>query len=272
MSEHVVCTIDDPVAVIRLNRPDNLNALDAAMLGTLRDSVRRAEHDPAVVGIIITGTGRGFCSGWDAESLVSEVGADSQYRHLREQDPTPDWFSFLLHTTKPVIAAVNGVAAATGFVLALMADLRFADPTARFTTAFSRRGLVAEHGSSWLLPRLIGPSKALDLLLTARMVDANEAVRIGLVDRIAAHNVVDEASDYIRALAENCSPSALRETKRLVYRHLGDHDHAIREAWNTMADSFDRTDPTEGMTAFVNRRPPRFPRVGDTQTSTPGKL
>lgn len=262
MSEHIHYSVNDPVAVIRLNRPDRLNALNADVLQAMRSAVRSAEQDPAVVGIVLTGTGRAFCSGWDADSLTSEVGADSPYGHVAEQDPTPDWFSYLLQTTKPVIAAINGVAAATGFVLALMADLRFAVPTARLTTAFARRGLVSEHGSSWLLPRLIGPSKALDLLFSARMVEAEEALRLGLVDRIAQGDVVEEASEYIRGLAESSSPASLRETKTLVYRHLGDHDQAVREAWNAMADSFARPDPTEGITAFVERRPPRFPRLG----------
>lgn len=264
MSDHVVYSVTDPVAVVRLNRPDRLNALNADVLNALREAIRQAEDDPAVVGIVITGTGRGFCSGWDADALATEVGANSPYQRVNEQDPTPDWFSFLLGTAKPVIAAINGAAAATGFVLALMADLRFAAPTARLTTAFSRRGLVAEHGSSWLLPRLIGPSKALDLLFTSRMVDAEEALRIGLVDRVA-DDPVEEASAYIRALAESCSPSSLREAKRLVYRHLGDHDLAVREAWNAMTDSFERPDPTEGMSSFVERRAPRFPRIGDDE-------
>jgi enoyl-CoA hydratase/carnithine racemase len=266
MSDLVLYSVSDPVAIVRLNKPDRLNALDVGMLGALHDAVRQAEQDPAVVGIIITGTGRAFCSGWDAEALVDEVGDESPYRPLTTQDPTPNWFSFLLSTTKPVIVALNGVAAATGFVLALMADLRFAAPAAKLTTAFAKRGLVAEHGSSWLLPRLIGPSRALDLLFTSRMVEAEEALRIGLVDRIE-DDPVAAAEQYVRGLAETVSPAALRDAKRLVYRHLGDHDAAVREAWDAMTDSFLRPDPTEGIASFVERRPPQFPRVTDAGES-----
>jgi enoyl-CoA hydratase/carnithine racemase len=268
MSDHVLYTVNDPVAIVQLNRPDRLNALNFSMLRVLHESVRAAEEDPTVVGIVITGTGRAFCSGWDADALVDEVADDSPYQPLTEQDPTPNWFSFLLDTTKPVIVALNGVAAATGFVLALMADLRFAAPTARMTTAFAKRGLVAEHGSSWLLPRLIGPSRALDLLFTSRMVEAGEALRIGLVDRIH-EEPVEAAEHYIRGLAETVSPAALRGAKRLVYRHLGDHDRAVREAWNAMTESFLRPDPTEGIASFVERRPPRFPRIAEADAPPP---
>lgn len=261
----MVYTVADPVAVIRLNRPERYNAFTGPMLDEIRDCARRADSDPAVVGIVLTGTGKAFSSGWDTETLAEDVGANSPLRRVAPDDPTPDWFSHLLDTGKPVIAAVNGVAAAGGFVLALMADVRIADPVARFTTAFSKRGLVAEHGSSWLLPRLIGHSRALDLLFTSRMVDATEALALGLVNRIAEHDAVEEACSYVRTLAESTAPASLRAAKQLVYRHLGDHDAAVREAWNVMIDSFAGPDPAEGARAFVERRPPSFRRLGADQ-------
>lgn len=259
---HIVYTVDDPVAVIRLDKEEQLNALDPAMLDEMRACVREAEDDRRVVGIVLTGTGRAFCSGWDATALADDVGEGSSYSAVGDGDPTPDLFAYLVKTSKPVLAAVNGVAAAAGFVLSLMADLRFCAAEARFSTTFAKRGLVAEHGSSWMLPRLVGTSKALDLLFTARMVGAEEALRIGLADRVVEGDPVDEASDYIRALARTSSPASLKETKRLVYGHLGNHDQAVRDAWNAMVDSFARPDPTEGISAFVERRDPQFPRLG----------
>lgn len=266
----VVYAVHPPVAVIRLNRPERYNALNSDVLTRLRESVRAAEANPDVVGIVLTGTGKAFSSGWDTESLAEDVGANSPLRRLGPDDPTPELFSYLLDVTKPVIAAVNGVTVAGGLVLALMADRRFADPTARFATVFARRGLIAEHGTSWLLPRLIGLSKALDLLFTGRMVDAAEALRLGLIDQIAERDVLEEACDYVRVLADTVAPESLRVTKQLVYRQLGDYDAAVREAWNTMIDSFAGPDPEEGARAFVERRPPRFRRVGTARTSADG--
>jgi enoyl-CoA hydratase/carnithine racemase len=260
--EPVVYTVDPPVAVIRLNRPDRYNALNNEVLARLRESVRDAEANPDVVGIVLTGTGKAFSSGWDTESLADDVGPNSTLRRLGPDDPTPEMFSYLLDITKPVIAAVNGVAVAGGLVLAVLADRRFADPSARFATVFARRGLIAEHGSSWVLPRLVGLSKALDLLFTGRMVDATEALSLGLIDQIARDDVLEEACAYVRLLAETVAPESLRVTKQLVYRQLGDYDAAVREAWNTMIDSFSGPDPEEGARAFVERRPPNFRRVG----------
>ena len=173
-------------------------------------------------------------------------------------------FTWLLSVPKPVISAVNGVAAGGGFVLAAMSDLRIASTAGSFTTIFSKRGLVAEHGTTWIVPRLIGTGAALDLLWSSRKIDASEAHRIGLVQQVVEPDaLLDTARDYIKDLATNVSPASLADTKRLVYRHLGiDYEAALREADEIQYASLDRIDAKEGVAALLEKRPPDFPRLG----------
>ncbi|MEZ5229789.1 MAG: enoyl-CoA hydratase-related protein [Acidimicrobiales bacterium] len=164
-----------------------------------------------------------------------------------------------------MIAAVNGVAAGGGFVLAAKCDLRFASSAASFTTVFSKRGLIAEHGMTWLMPRLVGVGDALDLLWSSRRIDADEAHRIGLVQRvIPADRLLDEAIAYVEDLTANVSPASMADTKRLAYRHLGmDHRAAFEEADIVQWQAMDRADVTEGVASLIERRPPKFDRLGD---------
>ena len=175
----------------------------------------------------------------------------------------PALFSHLLRIPKPVIAAVNGVAAGGGFVLAMMCDLRFAAAGASFTTAFSKRGLIAEHGTSWILPRLVGLNRALDLLWSARRIDAAEALRIGFVDRVVPNEkLLDDAKAYIRDLAANVSPRSIAVMKSQIYRHSSlALEPAIRDADHLTHESLAHPDATEGVKSFVERRPPRFARL-----------
>jgi enoyl-CoA hydratase/carnithine racemase len=167
--------IDDPGAVIRLTRPDKLNAFTYHTLGEIRRAVDACVADQRVVGIVITGAGRGFCAGLDAATLAEVTGRGAPPAATNpDSGELPGIFSYLLEVPKPVIAAVNGVAAGGGLILALMCDLRLASRDASFVTVFLKRGLVAEHGSSWLLPRLVGVSRALDLLWTSDRIDAVE--------------------------------------------------------------------------------------------------
>lgn len=262
----IVVSVDDPVAVVRLNRPETLNAFTYHTLAEIRQAVDAAVADPAVVGIVVTGTGRGFCSGLDAR-VLADIAADGgqQRQATRDRDDElPGLFSYFLTAPKPIIAAVNGVAAGGGLVLAAAADVRFASTNASFTTAFLRRGLIAEHGTSWLLPRLVGTGRALDLLWTSRRIDAEEAHRIGLVEYLSPpEDLLDAACSYVRELAQSAAPLAMADSKRLVYRHFGTgFEDAYREAdaaqWRALA----RPDAKEGAQALLERRAPRFTRIG----------
>ncbi len=254
--------VADPVALITLDRPEKLNALTYPMLRDFRQAVNEASADRAVVGIVITGAGRGFCSGLDATALAetTAVGSSAQ----QKSDEVPGMFTWLLAIPKPVIAAVNGVAAGGGFVLTVMSDIRIASEAASFTTIFSKRGLVSEHGTTWIVPRLIGNGAALDLLWSSRRIDAEEAHRLGLVQQVVEpDDLLSTARQYVTDLAENVSPASLADTKRLVYSHLGlGYPDALREADDATYAALDRVDAKEGAAALLERRSPSFPRLG----------
>ena len=257
--------IDDPVAVIRLNRPEKLNAFTHQTLAEIRSAVDAAAADPRVVGIVITGNGRAFSAGLDLQVLADINQQQTAPSDSDDPHALPGIFSYLLEVPKPVIAAVNGVAAGGGLILALMSDLRFASSDASFTTVFLKRGLIAEHGSSWILPRLMGISRALDLLWMSERIDAEEASRLGLVDRVTEPEaLIDTACDYISRLAAAIPPAAMAETKRLVYRHLGTtYREALREAEESQNRFVVAPDAIEGARSFMEKRPPRFRRLGE---------
>ncbi len=256
-------TVNDPCAVITLRRPAQLNAFTYRTLSEIRDAIGRATADPAVVGIIITGGGRAFSAGLDMQ-VLTETTAANDAPAATPEDRLPGIFSYFLEVPKPIIAAVNGVAAGGGLILALMSDLRFASDDAAFTTVFLKRGLIAEHGSSWLLPRLVGVSRALDLLWMSDKIGAEEARNLGLVDRVVAPDaLLDAAQDYIRRLSATSAPRAVAATKRLVYDHLGcGFRQALREAEQVQNAFVTAADATEGAAAFMERRTPVFTRVG----------
>jgi enoyl-CoA hydratase/carnithine racemase len=236
-----------------------LNALTMPMLAEIRELVRGAEADPEVTAIVFTGEGRGFCSGLDSAALVAATSAGSGGQRSSGAD-LPGMFSYLMDVTKPVISAVNGVAAGGGFILAMMSDLRFGSPEASFTTVFSKRGLVAEHGISWLLPRLVGASRALDLLWSSRRVGADEALRIGLLDRIVpTGELLASVSEYVEELARTVSPTSMAIMKSQVYRHLGAGARAaLEESDRLTRASLDHPDSKEGAKALIERRAPKF--------------
>jgi len=275
MYEEIIYEVADPVATITINRPARLNALTARTQVEIKHAMIAAERDERVVGIILTGAGRAFSAGADMRSLAEiaerrAVDQDDTLAHLeaesrgREVDPEfrVTW-SFIPSLKKPVIAAVNGPCAGMSTAIATMCDLRFASDSAVFTTSFSQRGLVAEHGLSWILPRLIGPAKALDLLWSARRVDAQEAERLGLVDRVVPDDeLLPTTRGYIEDLARNSSPASIMIMKRQVYLHLMKPLHEAMEDTNRlMAESLTRDDFREGVASFVEKRAPAFPRV-----------
>ncbi|MEA3020252.1 MAG: hypothetical protein QOI47_1776 [Actinomycetota bacterium] len=259
----ILYEVDDPVATITLNRPETLNALTYSMLASLREAVIEAERDPRAVGIVITGAGRGFCSGLDASALQATTTAGSASRV--KTDAVPGLFTYLLGVRKPVICAVNGVAAGGGFVLTVMCDLRIASSAGSFITIFSKRGLVAEHGTSWIVPRLVGAGAALDLLWSSRKIDGSEAHRIGLVQQVVEpDDLLSAARRYIVDLAENASPASLADTKKLVYDQLGmGYEEALRATDDVQYAALDRVDAKEGAASLMQKRPPSFPRLGE---------
>jgi enoyl-CoA hydratase/carnithine racemase len=250
------------LGLITLQRPEALNALTLGMIGEVQRLALAAEADPEVTAIAITGAGRGFCAGIDMSVLTDHArnGPPPRARPADGKPARPALFSFLLDISKPVIAAVNGVGAGGGFVLAMMCDLRFMAEEASLITIFSRRGLIAEHGTSWLLPRMVGLSRALDLLWSSRRVDAAEAYRIGLADRVVpAAALIEMVEAYVAELAANVSPRALAVMKAQVHRHLAmDFEASALESDALMATALKHGDATEGAQSFIEKRPPRF--------------
>jgi enoyl-CoA hydratase/carnithine racemase len=260
MSEVVLLNVEDGVAVLTLNRPDRLNAWTPELGSRYFDLLEECAADPEVRAIVVTGEGRGFCAGADMQDLQA-LGAGDIDSAERRQDDRPQ--TFPLTIPKPIIAAVNGPVAGIGLVLALMCDIRFVADDAKVTTAFVRRGLVAEYGIAWILPRLVGVAKAFDLLFSGRVLLGSEASQLGLANRsIPADQVRDEAVAYARELATFSSPASMAAMKQQVYadleRGLGPaYDEAIRQ----MLESFERPDFAEGVASFVEKREPRFAPV-----------
>src|SRR3954464_7152659 len=211
--ELVLREVNDGVAVLTLNRPERLNAWTHALENRYFDRLDECAADPDVRVIVVTGAGRGFCAGADMGDLqtMSGDGVDDALAAERRPQTTP------LSIPKPIVAAINGPCAGIGLVQALMCDIRFAAPGAKLTTAFARRGLIAEHGISWILPRLIGPARALDLLLSGRVFMAEEAAELGVVNGLGT---LGDALAYARDLAANSSPMSMAVMKRQIWSHL----------------------------------------------------
>jgi enoyl-CoA hydratase/carnithine racemase len=261
MSEVVCKRVEDGVAVITLNRPERLNAWTAEMERLYFDALEECDASAEVRAIVVTGAGRGFCAGADMQDLqaIGDGSIDTTgLEHERRAQTLP------LGVSKPIIAAINGACAGIGLVQALMCDLRFAAAGAKLTSAFARRGLVAEHGISWLLPRLVGPARALDLLLSARVVLAEEAHALGLVNRVIAPELLlEQTLEYARELAMSCSPASMATIKRQVYADLQRPlEEALDGADELMLASFAAPDFQEGVASFLQRRDPRFAALG----------
>jgi enoyl-CoA hydratase/carnithine racemase len=248
---------DEGVALVTLSRPDRLNAWTRRMEHEYRWALETAEADDAVRVVVVTGAGRGFCAGADFEALDNLAGGQD-YGDV----PAPAGNVFLLapRLSKPVIACVNGPAAGVGFVLMCYADIRFAAAGAKLTTSFARLGLPAEHGVSWVLGRLVGPAHAADLLFSARVVRAEEAAAMGLVNRVVpAESLLDETLAYAKAMAAETSPTSLFVLKRQLWADLdGSLEPAVDRAVDLMLDMIKGPDFKEGTSAFQAKRPPAF--------------
>jgi enoyl-CoA hydratase/carnithine racemase len=277
MSDDVLYDVNDRVATITLNRPDRLNAYTARMAAAIKQAMADAAADSVVRVIVLTGAGRGFCAGADMDVLSGTASAgatgvpaqegelDGRFRSKFGPDLGGDFadaerFGYFVKTKKPVIAAINGPVAGIGLVMALYADLRFADETAVFTTSFAQRGLIAEHGISWLLPRLVGQANALDLLLSARKIRADEAERIGLVNKVFSHDAfMADVYGYARMLAETVSPRSMAVMKAQVWKaNFQDFNQSLAVADAEMKTSLGHAEFKEGVAHFLEKRKARF--------------
>lgn len=254
---------DTGVAVLTLNRPDRMNGWGGGLATTFYERLDDAEADPAVRAIVVTGSGRAFCAGADMGDLTTisaatvDAAADTDVGKLvGARHP-----HFLMGMRKPIVAAINGACAGMGLTLALACDVRFAADGAKFTTSFARRGLIAEYGISWILPRVVGTGVAMDLLLSGRVFFADEAARLGLVNEVVApEELLPHAIAYAEDIAANCAPSSLAVIKQQVYADsMRDVFEASDRAEKLMHESMTRPDFIEGITSFFEKRSPKFP-------------
>ena len=269
--EAITYEVSEMIATLTLNRPDKLNAWTMRMEQEYRHALATAEQDDDVRVIIITGAGRGFCAGADMSLLSSVQSGEIDAEDAKGTDAEPgagenipaDFkkpYSFPAAINKPIIAAINGHAMGIGLVHTLYCDIRIASEEAKFGTAFVQRGLIAEHGISWMLPRLVGIENALDLLFSGRIIQAPEAKAMGLVSRVVApDDLMTQARAYATHLATMSSPRSIRIMKRQVWdAMLQDLGPAIDIANEEMMESFGCEDFLEGIGSFLEKRPPNF--------------
>ena len=258
------------VATLTLNRPDRMNAWTGPMEARYFDLLERAAASPSVRAVVVTGAGRGFCPGADMDLLSGASGEKAG--GLTATGPGSRPKTFATTVPKIIVAAVNGACAGVGLVQALCCDVRFAAAGAKWTTAFARRGLVAEYGSSWLLPRLVGTSRALDLLASGRVFTSEEALQLGLVSRVLPpDDLLPAAQAYASELAASCSPASMAVMKEQVYRAWDESlAEAVARADGLMVQSLSGVDFVEGVTSYVERRSPTFAPLGQGTTFPAG--
>jgi enoyl-CoA hydratase/carnithine racemase len=257
MNVELLEELDAGVLLLTFNRPERNNAWTHDLEDRYFERLLAAAADPEVRVIVVTGAGRSFCPGLDMEVLAT-LAAEGKANRPRYP------MTLATRIPKPVICAINGAAAGIGVIHACASDLRFAAAGAKLTTAFARRGLPSEHGLSWLLTRLVGTGTAMDLLLSGRVVLAEEALTLGLVDRVYPPDaLLAETLTYAKDIAANCSPWSLATIKQQVYDDFerGQEESRVRSL-DRMAESRDQPDLTEGVASFRERRPPAFPGFG----------
>jgi enoyl-CoA hydratase/carnithine racemase len=258
--EFIDYRLDDHVAVITLNRPEVMNALNRQMYAELEQSFRDAHRDPEVRCVVLTGNGRSFCSGDDVKQIMLGEQRDDTVARLRDAKPKPTpAAAALLECDKPVVVAVNGAAVGWGMDMCLFGDIRIASEAAKFGELFIKRGLVADLGGLWRLPRVVGPSKAAELLFTGDIISAQEAQRIGLVSEVVpAADLMEAAMTIARKIAAN-PPIALRYMKEGLRKSVHASMAEMGEyVGNSLAYLFTTEDHKEGALSFVERREPVF--------------
>jgi enoyl-CoA hydratase/carnithine racemase len=262
----ITCDIADRIATITLNRPEKRNAWSATVEAEVRQAFTRAAADDGVRVVVLTGAGSTFCVGADVTGIAGRPPERPRFAGITpppgEAPPVDDLarrYSYILNIGKPVIAAINGAVAGVGLAVTLFCDLRFMVAGARLACAFPRRGLIAEHGSAWMLPRLVGPMNAADLLLSGRTVTAEEAAAMGLVRVLPTEGFAAAVRTYAEDIAANCSPRSLRVIKRqLALAPLQSLSAAIELAEEEQAATIGTEDRREGAAAFLEKRRPDF--------------
>ena len=260
----------DRIATVTMNRPEKMNAWTAKMGAEMRQAMIDADHDDSIGAIILTGAGRAYCAGADMSGL-SEISqgratagaAVAAPKDDLAKDARPDYrtqYSWMLALKKPVIGAINGACVGLGFTLCLYQDIRIASDKARMGLIFTQRGLAIEHGSSWMLPRIIGVTRAMELAVTGRLVDAQEALAIGLVNRVVPHDkLMETAREVAGQIANKCSPLGVSQAKKMIWDHqFTDLATAIKEDDASMQMMTKSEDFAEGVKAFIEKRSPRF--------------
>ena len=256
--EHILYELEDDVATVTLNRPDRLNALGLNMREEILDAVLRAEKEARA--LVITGAGRGFCSGGDVKEMAERREKEGDILQGEQDMPTRDRVVLALREMGiPSIASVNGVAAGAGCNLALACDIRIASSEARFGEVFVRRGLHPDWGGTFLLPWLVGTAKACELIFTGDIVDAEEALRLGMVNRVVPPDRLEEETrQFARRLAQG-PPVAIRMAKRGIYKSMVEGLRSILEYESYAQSICSKTeDAAEGIKAFVEKREPHF--------------
>ncbi|MEM7094822.1 MAG: enoyl-CoA hydratase-related protein [Actinomycetota bacterium] len=256
-------------AVIFLDRPERGNAWTGRMDTEYRWLLDQADNDPDVRVIVVAGSGERFCVGGDSQALEGHVEKGGYDRGLSDEQANPGYgvhphfdqpLASHMGLSKPTIAAVQGAAAGIGLSLVCFCDLRFASPGTKFTTAHGKLGLPPEYGASWLLPRIVGTTRAMELLLTSRVFTAEEALDMGFLNRIVeADQLLDTAVDYAESLASNVAPTSLRETRRQVYLDLHrDVGSSVSDSLRLIDEMMSTPEYRQGVKALVERRPPDF--------------
>ena len=260
------------IATVTMNRPDKSNAWTARMGDELREAVLEADRDDSVRAIIVTGAGKNFCGGADMANLSGIASGtqtalprdhQAQSKAASAEGGLPDSanrYAWPLALRTPTIAAINGACVGMGLTLCLYYDIRIASERARLGLIFTRRGLAIEHGSSWMLPRLVGLGKAIEMAVTGQLLSANEALAAGLVTRVVPHeDLLPSARELAGQIASQCSPLGIAEAKRLVYKHqFTDLASAIRDDDEAVGRMTRSEDFKEGIKAFVEKRAPNF--------------
>lgn len=270
--EDILYDVSEQVATITLNRPQTLNGWTMRMDQEVRHAMLAANEDPNVRVIVFTGAGRGFCSGADMSLLSAVAGGGSVEEHENIVGAGPDTkipgkridfqqqYSYFPAMSKPVIGGINGPAAGLGFVLMLYCDIRIASDQIKLTTTFAKRGLIAEYGLAWMLPRIVGMGRAMELMLSARTILADEALQLGLVNRVVpAASFADELRSYARDLAQKVSPRSTGIIKRMAYEgQFQSLKEALDLALEEMLQSLQSEDFREGVAHYLEKRDPKF--------------